>query len=165
MKIFRLFIAAALLAHIFSCGAKVTVDTPLVSYNSEETSVKETMQKHLDAISGRSMEGVKATIGGGESFELLLQGSEVLKGEQAFIDYHTEWFQDTTWTLDAKIISEEIGSELAAFTTEVMYREPDRDGEPYFNKMHVTYVLAERGGEWKVIKDHACSIEKSTDKK
>ena len=43
--------------------------------------------------------------------------------------------------------------------------EPERDGKPYFNRMHISYTLEKQNGQWYVIKDHASSVEKSTDKK
>jgi len=49
--------------------------------------------------------------------------------------------------------------------TEIVYREPERNGEPYFNRMIVSYVLEKIDGHWCIIKDHASSVEKSTDKK
>jgi len=38
-----------------------------------------------------------------------------------------------------------------------------RDGVPYFNRMIVSYDLENLDGAWYVIKDHASSVEKSTD--
>ena len=47
--------------------------------------------------------------------------------------------------------------------TEIMYREPERDGKPYFNRMAVGYALEKIDGRWYVVKDQMCSLEKSTD--
>jgi len=164
MKVYiKILLAALILSHIISCDATVKLDTPAVSYNSEEKAATEVMRRHLNSVTTRSIEKMKATIGGGEDFEMLLPSSERFKGEKAFLDYHQEWFQDSLWTFETKIISKKVGSDLAAFTTEVIYREPERDGKPYYNRMHVSYTLAKSGGDWKVIKDHCSSIEKSTD--
>ncbi len=43
--------------------------------------------------------------------------------------------------------------------TEIVYREPEREGKPYFNRMIVSYDLEKIDGKWYIIKDHASSIE------
>ncbi len=46
-------------------------------------------------------------------------------------------------------------------TTEFLYKELERNGKPYFNKMIVSYTLEKTDGNWYIIKDHASSIEKT----
>ncbi len=77
--------------------------------------------------------------------------------------YHEPWFQDSTWTFETKILNTVIGERLGMAITEVLYQEPERDGKPYFNRMVVSYDLEKIADQWYVIKDHASSVEKSTD--
>ena len=58
-----------------------------------------------------------------------------------------------------------MSDDLGMAVVEVIYREPNRNGKPYFNRMIVSYDLQKVAGQWYVIKDHASSVEKSTDKK
>jgi len=126
-----------------------------------------TMQKHLDAVSNKDLVALKSTMSPEGKMQLIVPGSEKINTVDGFMDYHRKWFQDTTttWTFETKILNTEIAGTLGMAITEIVYREPERNGEPYFNRMHVSYVLEKKKGKWYIIKDHASSIEKSTDKK
>lgn len=117
--------------------------------------------KHLEAVAGKNLTALEETLSPEGEMYLILPNSELSTTAKQFLSFHEEWFQDTSWTFEPKIVLFEAGDQLAAATVEVMYREPDRNGKPYFNRMMVSYVLKNYGGKWYVIKDHACSIEKS----
>ena len=95
--------------------------------------------------------------------ELILPQSKITYTSKEFLDMHKEWFQDTTWTFETKILNSKVDGNLGIATVEILYKEPDRNGKPYFNRMAVGYVLEKEDGKWYVIKDQACSLEKSTD--
>ena len=129
-----------------------------------KASMESLMQKHLDAVSNRDLQSLESTLTPEGNMQLILPGSEIIKSNEAFMQYHKEWFEDTTWTFDTKILNSKAGNILGMAVTEIIYREPERDGLPYFNRMIVSYDLEKREGKWYVIKDHASSVEKSTDK-
>ena len=79
------------------------------------------------------------------------------------MDFHREWFKDEAWSFETKILNTEVGETMGIAITEIVYREPERNGVPYFNRMIVSYALKKIDGSWYIIKDHASSIEKSTD--
>ena len=142
----------------------------MISCKSEEPSKKSSvdleanfikaLQKHLNAVSDKDLTTLKSTLSPKGNMELLLP-SQKLMNKAEFIEMHADWFKDTTWTFDTKIISSTVGSKIGVATIESMYKEPERNGKPYFNKMHVSYTLENIDGNWFVIKDHACSIEKT----
>lgn len=121
------------------------------------------MQKHLDAISNRDLETLEGTLSPEGTMQLILPGTEIIEKASGFMDYHREWFKTTNWTIDSKILNSEVGESMAMAVVESMYKEPERDGKPYFNRMHVSYVLKKIDGKWYVIKDHMASVQKSTD--
>ncbi len=124
----------------------------------------ETLQKHLDAVSNRNLDSLKSTLSPEGKMQLILPGSEVMYSVDSFIAFHRDWFQDTTgWSFETKILNTEIGDPIGMAITEIIYREPERDGKPYFNRMIVSYDLERIGDRWYIIKDHASSVEKSTD--
>ncbi len=124
-----------------------------------------TMQKHLNAVSHRDLTTLESTMhSDGNKMQLILPETEIIKGVDGFIDYHKEWFKDSSWTFETQILNTEVGDKLGMAIVEIVYREPERNGTPYFNRMTVSYVLERINGKWYVIKDHASSIEKSTDK-
>lgn len=98
--------------------------------------------------------------------QLILPSTEVIHTVDSFMQYHAAWFQDTisNWTFDTRILNSNVGERIGIGITEIIYREPERNGAPYFNRMTVSYAMEKLDGEWYLIKDHASSIEKSTDK-
>jgi hypothetical protein len=126
-----------------------------------EESLINTMQKHLQAVSNRNLSVLKTTLSPDGKLLFILPNRGITNTVEDFIHYHEQWFRDTTWTLEAEILYTEVDENLGIAITEIMYREPDRDGVPYFNRMTVSYALKNIGGEWYVFKDHASSVETS----
>ena len=120
-----------------------------------------TIQKHLDAVSNKDLTTLKSTLSPEGKMQLILPNSEIINSTINFIEYHKEWFQDTSWTFETKIINTEIGDKIGIAVTEIIYREPDRNGKPYFNRLIVSYGLEKIDDKWYIISDHASSIEKS----
>ena len=121
------------------------------------------MQTHLDAVSNRDLATLEATLAPHGDMQLILPGSEIQASAEAFMEYHRAWFAAPDWTFETCILNTKAGPRFGMAITEIIYREPERDGKPYFNRMTVSYVLEFIDGKWYVIKDHASSIEKSTD--
>lgn len=122
-----------------------------------------TMERHLDAVANKDLSTLASTLSPTGEMQLILPGAEIVYSAKAFLDFHEEWFQDTTWTFDTKILNSRVGPQIGMAVVEVMYKEPERDGKPYFNRMIVSYDLKIDEGSWYIIKDHATSVEKSTD--
>lgn len=165
-KIFYLII---ILITVSSCNEYAEPSSDKVSKgtmkNQDEQEFIETLEKHLNAVSNKDLNTLKSTMSPEGDMQLILPGSEIINSVNGFMKYHEEWFQDTTWTFETKILNTEIGEKLGIGITEIIYREPERNGKPYFNRMIVSYGLKKRDGNWYIIKDHASSIEKSTDNK
>jgi len=128
---------------------------------TKDKSFVETMQKHLDAVSNKDTSALKSTMDPGGNMTLILPSSELKIGVDAFMDYHIEWFQDTSWTFETKIVDTMIGEEYGVAITKIIYREPERNGKPYFHRMTVSYALQYIQDAWYIVKDHASSIEKT----
>jgi hypothetical protein len=123
----------------------------------------EVINKHLNAVSNRDLESLKSTLSPTGEMQLILPKAEILYSVEAFLQYHIDWFALPDWTFETKVLNTKVGKQLGMAIVEIIYREPMRDGQPYFNRMIVSYVLERTNGHWYVIKDHASSVEKSTD--
>ncbi|KAA3614855.1 MAG: hypothetical protein D8M58_10395 [Calditrichaeota bacterium] len=145
------FLSAVLL--LFCCTAEVDL--------SNKKDFISTLEKHLKAVSDRDIEALNRTLSKQDDIYLILPSSTPSKSNSGFIKMHTEWFQDASWTFETKILHAEVEENIGFALVEVMYKEPDRNGKPYFNKMAVSYVLKRIDGHWFVIMDHASSIEKT----
>lgn len=145
-----------------TCFANKT-DQDILDDISNEKSFITTMKKHLDAVTNRDLITLRSTLSPNGEMQLILPQTEIMKSVDAFMDYHKEWFATPDWTFETKIVSTHVKSDLGMAIVEIVYREPMRDGKPYFNRMTVSYVLEKISGKWYVIKDHASSVQKSTD--
>ena len=130
---------------------------------SDHALVKATMQKHLNAVSKKDLKALRSTLSPEGQMQLILPGQEIIDTVAGFMDFHQTWFAQPDWTFETQIINIEAGKQLAMAVVQIIYREPMRDGKPYFNRMTVSYDLKKIGGQWYVIKDHASSVTKSTD--
>ncbi len=121
------------------------------------------LESHLKAVEGRDIETLASTLSPDGEMWLILPQSEITKTDSAFMNFHKAWFLDDQWTLSSEIISVDVGEKRGIGIVKQTYREPERDGKPYYNNMVVSYGLKKVEGDWYVYKDHMCSIGKSTD--
>ena len=160
------------MAQLIACSNKKEESSSLLKETKEAISayVEENenafiavMDKHLAAVSARDMETLRSTLSPYGEMQLILPSTEIIDGVDGFMEYHREWFELPNWTIETEILNTEIGEMVGMAVISFIYREPDRNGRPYFNRMIVSYDLKKINDEWYVIKDHASSIEKSTD--
>ena len=121
------------------------------------------MEQHLQAVSLKDLESLAETLDPDGQMQLILPQAEIRNGTAAFLAFHRDWFATPDWTFETRILNHELGRDLAMVVVEIIYREPERDGQPYFNRMIVSYDLMHKNGRWYVIKDHASSVRKSND--
>ena len=137
----------------------------MVSCSSNERENREQftnlLQTHLNAVSEKNIDKLIATLPPDSNFLFILPNSSPTKLSKDFIEFHTEWFKDASWTFEPKIITTNISEDMGIALVEVLYKEPDRNGKPYFNRMSVSYALKKINDNWYVIKDHASSIDKT----
>lgn len=166
MKNIKNTILFFLLLFSFAINGCIESDSPkeeVISSAENKEIFLSVLQKHLDAVSEKDIEALKSTLSPEGKMQMILPGSEIINSADKFIEYHAEWFQDTLWTFETKILSTEIGEKIGLAVTEIIYREPNRNGNPYFNRMIVSYSLEKIGRKWYIISDHASSIEKTGD--
>jgi len=162
-KIITLFSFSLFL--IWSCSGREEIKDFQAILDQSKKNATALMEKHLDAVANKDLATLKSTLSPDGKMLLMLPSSEIMDGVDKYVEFHEEWFKDTSWTFETKILNSEVGTQKGIFITEQIYREPDRDGKPYFNRMAVSYGVEKKGNQWYVITDHCTSIEKSTDKK
>ena len=137
------------------------VSSTAISRKQNEADFNTTLQKHLEAVMSKDLVALKATMSPKGNMELIQPSSEIVFGVDGFMKFHQDWFALPDWTVETIILSTDVGDNMGVATTEFMYREPERNGKPYFNRLIVSYTLHKMDGQWYVIKDHASSIEKT----
>lgn len=150
-----------------ACQDKASTDsepTPQIRTTKEQEAAFATaMRKHLDAVENRDINALQSTMSPDGKLFFILDKRPLTTTSKAFMDFHREWFKDSSWTISFKILHTEVADSLGIAITESIYREPDRDGKAYYHKMHVSYSQEKINDQWYVIMDQAVSLEKSTD--
>lgn len=154
-----LILVAAFHISCHDSNTKVTIKNDA----SHKEAFLKTMQNHLDAVSNKDLKSLESTLSPTGKMQLILPKAEVKHSVSDFMEYHREWFKDTTWSFKTKITDTTIGETMGIAIVEIVYSEPERDGKPYYHRMTVSYALEMQEDIWYVVKDHASSIEKSTD--
>ena len=144
-------------------GCDQVQNTKAFDQKSNEAAFVSALEKHLQAVSTKDLETLKSTMAPNGQMKLMVPASELIDSVSGFMEYHEAWFKHPNWTFETKIVEKEVVGDLGIAIVESMYREPERDGKPYFNKMNISYLLKKMDSQWYVIHDHASSIEKSTD--
>jgi ketosteroid isomerase-like protein len=119
------------------------------------------LSKHLNAITNKDLDALRSTMSPKGDMQLILPGQEIMYTVDSFMKFHEDWFRIPNWTFDTQILHTKIGEDLGIAITEMMYREPERNGKPYFNRMIVSYGLEKINNNWYIIKDHATTVEKT----
>ena len=140
---------------------EVAIKEPAFDMEAHKNDFIETLEKHLDAVTNKDLESLKETLAPTGELYFMLDERETSKKASDFIKFHEDWFQDTTWSFETEITDVEVGRDLGLAITQLIYREPERNGKPYFNRMAVSYTLKSIDGQWYIIKDHATSIERA----
>jgi len=149
---------------LFSCDPKVEDVAPseaeIVANKAAFTAV---LEKHLTAVSQRDLSTLESTLSPTGEMYLILPQTPTTTTAEEFLESQGMWFQDTVWTFETKILNTIVEDNLGIAIVDAMYREPERNGVPYFNHMNISYTLRKENGNWYVIKDHASSIERTGD--
>ena len=161
-----LFILAGILM-LSNCSNKMQGrSTSEIEANRQqnELACRSMLEKHLDAVSNKDLATLKTTLVPEGDFYFVMPQSIIRTKVEDFIKEHEAWFKDKSWSFETRILSLSVGSEVAFAVVEIVYREPERNGAPYFNRMAVSYGMKKIKGRWYVAKDHACSLDKTKPK-
>lgn len=150
------------IALTISCKeAKNNMDLNSINIAQNEEDFTVLLQEHLRAVTNKDLERLKTTLSPIGNMELIQPSMEIIYTVDGFLKFHEDFFKDVNSTLNFKIMSKSVGNKIGVATTEAIYREVNRNGKPYFNRLTVTYTLEKINQKWYVIKDHASSIEKT----
>ena len=136
----------------------------VIGHDTNKKEMIGVMETHLNAVTNRDLKTLESTLSPNGDMQLILPSQDIIYTTDKFIEFHREWFKDTTWTFETKILNADLGDRFGMVITELTYREPERNGKPYFNRQIVSYDLKKIDDNWFVVKDHCTSAEKSTDK-
>ena len=159
---YKIIFVVILIMGLNSCDRQEKVKNEITQEQNDKE-FEFSMLKHLNAIKTKDLNTLKSTMSPKGNMELIQPSSEILYSVDGFMKFHKDWFEIPNWTVNTKILSMNIGDKVGVATTEFLYKEPERNGKPYFNRLIVSYTLEKINSKWYIIKDHASSIEKTAE--
>ena len=152
------FVLILLVSFMYSC-------TPSPKKVQDESKARAKLDKLLTSLEKKDVVGLKEVMSNSDNMELIFTSGDITSSTAEFIEFHEKWFQDSSWTMRHEIVNFKYHGNFATATVKAFYKEPDREGSPYFHNMMVSYVLKElENGEWSIIKDQATTFDKAKDK-
>lgn len=161
----KLLLLLIVLSVLTNCSEGKTIPEKSTSHKENVTQFTNALRAHLDAVTQKDTIAMEKTMAPNGELYFLQPQRELSKTSSSFMDFHKGWFKNATspWSISFKIIDTEVSDSLGVAIVECVYQEPERDGQPYYNRLHVTYAQKKMNDIWYVILDQATSIEKSTD--
>ncbi len=118
---------------------------------------KTTLEKHLQAISTRNIEMIKATVA--DSVLLIFPDGELLKSKQKFVDFHIDWFKDKNWKMTTEILRIKEEKQLAHGLVKYQLTNYNADGTIKSQSNTYLLLIFEKQKEgWKLIHDQNTKI-------
>lgn len=111
-----------------------------------------TLSRHLQALEQHDWALFESTLGDGQLPLILPNGALSMEGSR-YRAMLQPWFAEGGWTLKAREVHREVGSDIALVLLDVDYDEADRDGKPYHLDHWLTLVFRKSGDSWKLVFD------------
>lgn len=117
------------------------------------TDFVQTLQKHLDAVANRDLDALLATVSQKPGLTLVMPNGKIIAGFVAYRDFHQTWFADPDWTFSPKVESTLLTPELCHAAIAVEYKDLDREGNPYEQKLYLSLLFRLEQGHWLLVHD------------
>lgn len=119
---------------------------------------RETLDKHLRAIRERDLSALIETLPD-RTLTLIMSDGRMVLSVQGFVDLHRDWFAQTTWSLDTKVVTSEETAQMGYATIHLDYRDESPGGGHTRQASYLTLIFALRDGKWAMILDQNTPIK------
>lgn len=118
----------------------------------------ETLNRHLRAFRERDLAGFIDTLPADE-LTLITSDGRLVRTTAEVVEMHRGWFAQTTWSLDAAIVSLIEGPDFGIAVLCLDYLD-DRPGHPPLREQsYLSLVFALREGRWVMVHDQSTPIK------
>jgi len=115
------------------------------------------LSMHLKAIERKMIRAIDATVS--DSVVLIFPDGEVMKSKQKFMDFHKEWFADSTWRMTFNILKTVEKDDLGYAFVKYRSTRTNKDGSPESNSESYLLLIFEKQKDvWKLIHDQNTSV-------
>ena len=111
----------------------------------------EAVQRHLDAVGGRDLDGYLATVH--DDVSLILPGGRLVEGREAVAAFHREWFADPDWSWVLSGVRSAAAGDTGVAVVAVEYHDLDGSGQAYTVRYLLSLTFARRDGVWLLLHD------------
>ena len=118
---------------------------------------RETLERHLRAIGERDLPALIETLSAHE-LTLITSDGRLVRTTAEFIDMHRGWFAETTWSLEAEVVSLYESPELGVAMLRLDYRDEKPGQTPIREESYLSLVFALREGRWVMVQDQNTPI-------
>jgi hypothetical protein len=118
---------------------------------------RETLERHLRALRERDLPALIETLPPDE-LTLITSDGRLVRTTTEFLDMHRGWFAETTWTLDATVVSLYESPEVGVVVLHLDYRDEKPGQAPIREESYLSLVFALREGRWVMVQDQNTPI-------
>lgn len=135
--------------------AGCTTATPINS----QPDFRETVKRHMAAVPGRDMDVLVDTITTGETLLLIFPDGTTFTTRTEFLDFHREWFAETSWTFTSEILSLDERAGYGKALTRYAFDPDGPQGETPPRSSLLTLGFALENGQWRLVHDQNTRLE------
>jgi len=105
------------------------------------------VRDHLKAISDRDLQGFAKFLHTEHSSIIILPNGSIVEGYEDIISFHEDWFADTDWHMETKVMDIFANDNMGYALLDVIYHDLDECSKPYEMK----YLLSLLSSKWTTI--------------
>jgi len=111
------------------------------------------LDSHLKSIADRNLSAFSDFLHPTLNCIIILPNGHMIEGYEGIVDFHKEWFADSDWRMDVKIL-DTITFENAGYALmDIVYHDIDENGNPYELKYFLSLIFNKIDDRWFLIRD------------
>jgi len=108
---------------------------------------------HLKSIADRNLSAFSEFLHPSQNTIIILPNGDMIDGFENVVDFHREWFEDSDWRMDVKILDTFTIDNVGYALLDVIYHDLDESGKPYELKYFLSLLFNKIDGKWILIRD------------
>jgi len=108
---------------------------------------------HLKSIADRNIAVFSEFLHPSQNCIIILPSGHMLEGFENIMNFHKEWFEDTDWRMDVKIIDIFATDNIGYALLDVIYHDVDEGGNPHELNYFLSLLFTKIGNNWVLIRD------------
>ncbi|WP_149194320.1 YybH family protein [Luteimonas suaedae] len=135
-------------------GACLLLATAAAQEQGATAPLRETLDRHLQAIQARDLEALMATVTDGEALTLILPNGKVLTTREEFRQLHVDWFAEDDWRMRFQVRQVRAFGDTGIALVHYLSQQRQHDGS-YATRREalLSLVFAREQGEWRLVYD------------